>query len=255
MLDVLTARPNTADLRSVDHYLYGHVDPSTRYSTGAWLADARTLIARPELSKRSMIFVGGTGLYFRALLGGLSDMPEVPDAVRERWRYRLAEEGASRLHRVLRSVDPQASMTIKPADGQRIVRALEVSEVSGRSILDWQSVRGEPLIEPQSAERIIIDVDRAVLAGRIERRLRTMIENGAVEEVRRLCAMDLDPMLPAMKAIGVREFTAVLEGRVSMEDAMTQIATATRRYAKRQATWFRNQCGPEWKRLSDFEQR
>lgn len=253
VLELLTARPSAEELSRVPHFLYGHVHPGQPYSTGAWLADVKKVIADPDVKGRQLVFVGGTGLYFRALLGGLSDMPDVPETVRQRWRYRLGEEGASNLHRVLRTTDPEAAMVIKPADGQRIVRALEVFEVSGRSILHWQSNRGTPLVDPDTAERIIIEPERERLTGAISRRFDTMLQSGALEEVRQLLALDLDPDLPAMKAIGVRELREAVEGRMSSEEAAARAKTATRQYAKRQATWFRNQCGPEWKRLRSHE--
>lgn len=254
VLELLTARPSAEELSRVSHFLYGHIHPASAYSTGAWLADVRKSIADPDIDGRPMIFVGGTGLYFRALLGGLSDMPDVPETVRQRWRYRLAEEGASKLHRVLRATDPEAAMVIKPADGQRIVRALEVFEVSGRSILQWQSNRGTPLVDPDTVERIILEPDRERLSGAISDRFDRMLQSGALEEVRQLLALVLDPDLPAMKAIGVRELREAVEGRISSEEAAAKAKTATRQYAKRQATWFRNQCGPEWRRVRTYEE-
>lgn len=254
VLNVLTARPQSDDLKRAAHYLYGHVDPGQPYSTGTWLTDVRELIGKAELAGSTLIFVGGTGLYFRALLGGLSQMPDIPDRVRQRWRYRLAEEGASKLHRALRASDPEAAMAIKPADGQRIVRALEVFEVSGRSILDWQSAAGSPSIDVQNAEKYIIEPDRSKLGDVIAARLDRMLEAGALQEVKALLELGLDDSLPAMKAIGVREFRRVLEGSLSMDEAKELVRIATRQYAKRQSTWFRNQCGDDWRRIpADFE--
>lgn len=254
VLDVLTARPQAEELKRAPHFLYGYVDPGQPYSTGAWLSDVRELTGKAGLSGKTLIFVGGTGLYFRALLGGLSQMPEIPDPVRQRWRYRLAEEGASKLHRVLRASDPEAAMTIKPADGQRIVRALEVIEVSGRSILHWQSVKGSPAIDAQYADKYVIEPDRTELDRVIAARLDRMLEAGALQEVKALLALELDESLPAMKAIGVREFRQVLEGSLSLDKAKELVRIATRQYAKRQSTWFRNQCGDDWRRIpADFE--
>ncbi len=254
VLDVLTARPQAEDLKRAAHYLYGYVEPGRPFSTGAWLSDVRELIGKADLAGKMLIFVGGTGLYFRALSGGLSDMPEIPDQVRQRWRYRLAEEGASKLHRVLRANDPQAAMVIKPADGQRIVRALEVVEVSGRSILHWQSVRGSPAIDARYADKYIIEPDRTELDEVIAARIDRMLEAGALREVEALLTLELDNSLPAMKAIGVREFRQVLEGSLSLNEAKDLVRIATRQYAKRQSTWFRNQCGDDWRRIpADFE--
>jgi tRNA dimethylallyltransferase len=246
VLNLLTARPQAADFAAAPHHLYGHVSPATRYSTGDWLRDVGSLLASKALDGRRPVFVGGTGLYFRALLGGLSKMPDIPDDVRERWRGRLADEGAAALHRVLSERDRDTAERLKPADGQRIVRALEVLDVSGRSIAAWQADKGTPLVDPRTAERIVLSPDRSELARRISARFDRMMREGAVEEVRDLLAMHLSPSLPAMKAIGVREIAAMLEGAISAEEAAERAKAATRQYAKRQLTWFRNQFGPEW---------
>ena len=195
------------------------------------------------------IFVGGTGLYFRALAGGISRMPEIADGVRDRWRQRLHDSGPQELHRILQRDDPEAALLLKPGDGQRILRALEVLESSGRSILAWQKDGGgPPLIDRESARFIVIEPDRPWLAKRIEERFARMVEQGAIEEVKALLALDIDPALPAMKAIGVRELGMVIDGRISLTEAQRLAAIATRQYAKRQSTWFRNQLGPEWQR-------
>ncbi|PTE09363.1 tRNA (adenosine(37)-N6)-dimethylallyltransferase MiaA [Mesorhizobium helmanticense] len=249
VLDVLTARPSAAELARAPHYLYGHVHPSIAYSTGAWLRDVMKLIDEGTFFGRPVIFVGGTGLYFRALAEGISEMPDIPRQVRDRWRYELQEQGAAKLHRILLREDSAAGMMLKPTDGQRIVRALEVLDASGRSILDWQAMRGRPLIDRDSARFFVIEPERAALVSRIEARFDRMLDSGALEEVRRLAALGLDADLPAMKAIGVRELQAAMAGELSYPEAIERAKIATRQYAKRQATWFRHQLGPEWHRL------
>jgi tRNA dimethylallyltransferase len=248
VLRLLTARPGEAETRIAPHHLYGHVAPNENYSTGRWLRDVRRLAETGTFGDRIPIFVGGTGLYFRALLGGLSPMPAVPTEISERWRRTLAEQGPRELHGLLRKRDPEAALKLEPADGQRIVRALEVLEASGRSILAWRSEAPEALVDPAGAEMILLEPDRKLLVERIERRFDRMIEEGAGREVEALLALDLDPSLPAMKAIGVREIAAALGGRIGMEEAIERAKAATRQYAKRQATWFRHQMGPEWRR-------
>ncbi|MEI9414087.1 tRNA (adenosine(37)-N6)-dimethylallyltransferase MiaA [Mesorhizobium sp. Cs1321R2N1] len=256
VLDVLTARPEAAELARAPHFLYGHVHPGSAYSTGAWLRDVMKLIddgtffERPDgtLSRRP-IFVGGTGLYFRALTEGISEMPEIPQRIRDRWRYELKEQGAVKLHALLLREDSRAAMQLKPTDSQRIVRALEVLDASGRSILEWQAERGRPLIDRQSAHFLVIEPDRPALVDRIERRFDRMLDKGALEEVKQLAALQLDPDLPAMKAIGVRELQAAMAGQSSFPEAIERAKIATRQYAKRQGTWFRHQLGPEWQRL------
>jgi tRNA dimethylallyltransferase len=249
VLNVLTARPSAEEMRRAPHLLYGHVHPGVAYSTGAWLRDVISLIDSGKLSDVCPIFVGGTGLYFRALEEGISEMPDIPKPIRERWRYELAEKGADKLHRILMRWDPLVAMTLRAGDGQRIVRALEVLEASGRSIRQWQAERGKPLIDRESARFIVIEPDRAELVARIERRFDGMIEAGALEEVKALVALKLDPQLPAMKAIGVRELQAAMSGEISMAEVIERAKIATRQYAKRQSTWFRHQLGPHWLRL------
>lgn len=249
VLNVLTARPSAEDQARAPHYLYGHVSPATAYSTGAWLRDVMELIADGALEGKVPIFVGGTGLYFRALVEGISHMPDIPPSIRDCWRGRLIEEGPEPMHRILSERDPQMAERLKPGDGQRIVRALEVLEASGRSILDWQGERGRSLIDRASAQFFVIDPQRSELVRRIDARFDRMLEAGALDEVRALTRMELDPALPAMKAIGVRELQAADAGEMAFSEAILRAKIATRQYAKRQSTWFRNQLGPEWKRI------
>ncbi len=249
VLDVLTARPGVTDLARAPHFLYGHVHPATAYSTGAWLRDVMKLIDDGTLSGQPVIFVGGTGLYFRALAEGISEMPDIPQRIRDRWRYELKEQGAVKLHSVLLRQDSAAAMMLKPTDSQRIVRALEVLDASGRSIREWQAERGRPLIDRQSARFLVIEPDRAALVDRIEKRFDQMLDKGALDEVKRLSALGLDPELPAMKAIGVRELQAAMAGEIGFPEAIERAKIATRQYAKRQTTWFRHQLGSEWQKL------
>lgn len=250
MLERVTARPDRAALDRAPHHLYGHVDPARAYSTGAWLRDVAALVEQFGADNARFIFVGGTGLYFRALEGGLSDMPDIPHSVRRRWRERLVREGGAVLHDELAARDPASAARLAPADGQRIVRALEVFEHTGRSIGDWQARRAPAIVDPGTARRLVLDVDRAALTRRIERRFDDMMASGALDEVRALVARGLDPNLPAMKAIGVPELSAALAGETTLEDAVSRAKTATRRYAKRQATWFRNQLDSSWTKIA-----
>lgn len=249
VLSVLTARPGARDMAKAPHRLYGHVHPADPYSTGRWLRDVAAL-AREGEAGSPFVFVGGTGLYFRALTEGLSPMPEVPAAVRAHWRGRLAREGPETLHRLLAGRDPDAGGAIDPADGQRIVRALEVLDVSGRPIGDWQAMRSTPLVETAAARMVVLEPDRTLLNERIDARFEGMVAAGALDEVSALLALRLDPSTPAMKAIGVRELAPVVTGEASLADALTAAKTATRRYAKRQATWFRHQLGGQWTRMA-----
>ncbi|MCX8279554.1 tRNA (adenosine(37)-N6)-dimethylallyltransferase MiaA [Phyllobacterium sp. 0TCS1.6C] len=250
VLDVLTARPDASEQAVVPHYLYGHVDPSVAYSTGLWLDDVKRLLQQPPLRERPLVFVGGTGLYFRALLGGLSDMPEIPADIRAYWRQQQVEQGAEALHAVLAARDPLAAATLRPTDSQRVVRALEVFEASNRSILEWQEQKGEALIEGEFAEKMVIEPDRQWLNDRIAQRFARMIDLGALDEVRALLSMRLAGDLPAMRAIGVRELAEVLAGTMEIDRAIERAIIATRQYAKRQMTWFRNQLDSSWQRIA-----
>jgi tRNA dimethylallyltransferase len=249
VLNVLTARPGADELAAVAHHLYGHVDPAINYSTGRWLADVKRLRDEEVFDKGRPIFTGGTGLYFRGLSEGLSEMPDIPPSVRDRWRYRLLEEGSSRLHAILVRQDPKAAAALRASDGQRIARALEVLQASGRSILDWQAERGRPLIDRRTAKQVVVEADRAALNRRIDRRFDRMLDLGALQEVESLLARGLDPELPAMKAIGVRELQSAIAGVLPFDAAIERAKIATRQYAKRQTTWFRHQLGQDWRRI------
>ncbi|HEU4985503.1 MAG TPA: tRNA (adenosine(37)-N6)-dimethylallyltransferase MiaA [Rhizobiaceae bacterium] len=250
MLSVLTARPTAADTAKVPHKLYGYVHPSEPYSTGRWLRDVAGLIDAGTFEKRTAVFVGGTGLYFRALTEGLSPMPDIPDEVRRNLRRRLDEEGPQALHDLLVRKDPAAAEAIRPSDGQRILRALEVLEASGRPISAWQAERSQPLVDTASSKLLALISDREALKRRIDGRFDRMVAEGAVEEARGLLALGLDAAMPAMKAIGVPEFRDYLDGEITLDEAISRAKTATRQYAKRQITWLRHQLGPAWQRVS-----
>lgn len=249
VLNVLTARPDAASLEAARHELYGHIHPSTAYSVASWLADVESLAAEGLFAERPAIFVGGTGLYFSALTRGLSKMPAIPASLRKRLRSQLLAEGPAALHALLAEWDPQAAARLGMFDGQRIVRALEVLEASGRSILDWQAQRSVPLVDIASARLLILDPDRDILAQHIDKRFDRMMDDGGLDEARRLLELGLDPSFPAMKAIGVRELGGILAGDWSPDDGIRRAKAATRQYAKRQMTWLRNQFGADWQRI------
>lgn len=248
-LRVLTARPSREDIADVPHLLYGHVPARSLYSTGEWLREVSALISDLRREKRLPVVVGGTGLYFKALTGGLSDMPAIPDDIRDRLRARLIEEGAAVLHDELSRRDPAVAEMLQPGDGQRIVRALEVQEATGRSIHDFQRASGPVIVDTRRAQKLIVLPERPVLHERINRRFETMMETGAVDEVRALLALKPAPDAPVMKAIGVADIAEMLAGRMGEAQVIERSAAATRQYAKRQMTWFRNQMGPDWTRI------
>ncbi|MBP0614865.1 tRNA (adenosine(37)-N6)-dimethylallyltransferase MiaA [Jiella mangrovi] len=248
-LEILTARPSAGDVRQVPHHLYGHVDPRSNYSAGAYLKDAGSVLAAVRARGHLPIVCGGTGLYFKALLGLLDEMPAVPDEIRAKWRARLLAEGAAALHRELETADPLAARRLDPADGQRIARALEVCEAAGSPMSTLQRRDGEALIDPRNARKIVLTPDRAELRRRIAERFDRMLEGGALEEVRRFEARFPEPGPTAGKAIGLAELGSFLRGGSSYEEARERSIVRTRQYAKRQETWFRHQFDDSWERL------
>ncbi|MGR4841900.1 tRNA (adenosine(37)-N6)-dimethylallyltransferase MiaA [Rhizobium sp. LARHSG275] len=249
-LQVLTARPSEEEMQGVPHHLYGHVPAGAAYSAGAWLRDVATLLPVLRTAGRLPIFVGGTGLYFKALTGGLSDMPEIPEALRDELRTRLLQEGPDGLHAELAEADPAMAASLNRQDGQRIVRALEVMKATGRSIADFQGRSGPEVIDAAEARKIVVLPDRAVLHQRINERFEKMLQQGAEEEVRALLALGLPAEAPVMKAIGVSQIAAMVRGEMTREEVREKGAAATRQYAKRQMTWFRNQMDDSWERLT-----
>lgn len=248
-LQVLTARPSADEMEGVAHHLYGHVPSIRLYSTGEWLRETAALLETLRGDRRLPVIVGGTGLYFKALTGGLSDMPAIPAEIRESYRARLVENGPAALYEELTLRDPQTATGLRPTDGQRIVRALEVLEATGQSIRAFQKASGPVIIDPNRAKKFVVLPERTMLHDRINHRFGLMMQSGAVEEVRALLAQDLPPDATAMKAIGVSQIAEMLAGRMTQAEVVEKAATATRQYAKRQMTWFRNQMGEDWQRV------
>jgi tRNA dimethylallyltransferase len=240
-LRIITARPTAQEEARVPHRLYGHRDAAINCSVGIWLEDAAAALAEARAAGRLPIFAGGTGLYFKALLRGLSDIPPVAADVREAVRARLDRIGIEALHAELARRDPVMGERLKSRDRVRVARALEVIEGSGRSIADWQAHGQPPLLTPANAMAVFLAPERAELYARIDRRFAGMLTAGALEEVAALAKRGLDPLLPAMKAHGVPALIRHLNGELSQNEAIAIGAQDTRHYAKRQFTWFRHQ--------------
>jgi tRNA dimethylallyltransferase len=240
-LRIITARPSPEDERRVPHRLYGHVDAGTNYSVGQWCREAGAAIADITAAGRIPILVGGTGLYFKALTTGLAAVPPIPAEIRERVRARLAGEGVAPLYAELVERDPQTAHRLMPNDRSRIARALEVITATGRSLSDWHRDGMPPLLDARYVAKVFITVEREELVARIEARFAAMLDAGALDEVRALAARGLDPLLPAMKAHGVPWLIRHLNGAIALDEAAAGAIMDTRRYAKRQVTWFRNQ--------------
>lgn len=251
-LRILSARPSEAEMEGVEHRLYGHVDPAKPYSAGHWLREMKPILG--ELRTRGLVPVicGGTGLYFKALLGGFDDLPPVPDAIRDHWRARAAGEPPEALHRELAARDPEAARAIRPSDPARIVRALELIEATGRPLAALRRNAGLPLLAADGVVKLVVAPDRAVLRARIADRFDAMLAEGALAEALAFRERGPDAMQGlAAQAIGLRELLDHAEGRLPAADARERAVTRTRQYAKRQETWFRNQFGPDWHRLDD----
>ena len=240
-LRVLSARPSEAEEAAAPHVLFGHVDGAVNYSVGLWLADAARTLAELRGQGRLPIFTGGTGMYFKGLLRGLSDIPPVPEEVRA--RVRAAAEGLdpATLHARLAALDPETAARLRPSDPQRILRALEVFEATGRSLSAFQGARTPGLLDPARCLCLFLAPERHALYARIDARFDAMVASGALEEVRALAARGLDPALPVMRAHGVPGVVAYLRGEASLAEAIQKGKTDTRHYSKRQFTFIRHQ--------------
>jgi tRNA dimethylallyltransferase len=251
-LRIITARPTLDDEARAPHRLYGHVDAAVNYSAGAWVADATAALAEARAQRRLPIFVGGSGLYFTALTRGLSAVPAVPSDIREHVRARLERDGPEALHAELKQRDPASAEKLKVRDRIRIARALEVIEATGRSLTEWHRDGLPPLLPPDQVTAVFLAPERDDLYARIDRRFGVMLEAGALDEVALLATRGLDPLLPAMKPHGVPALIRHLGGDLSLDEAAAVGRADTRRYAKRQFTWFRHQL-PEFAWLKPEE--
>jgi len=253
-LRIITARPTDGDEARVPHRLYGHVDAAVNFSAGAWVGDAAKALEEAKAEGRLPIFIGGTGLYFKALTAGLSVVPPIPAEVREDVRARLERNGVEALHAELAASDPRAAERLNLRDRTRIARALEVVEATGRSLLDWHHEGQPPLLPRDSFRAVFLAPERDELYARIDARYEAMLGAGALKEVERLADRNLDPLLPAMKAHGVPALIRHLRGEIGLDEAATIGRADTRHYAKRQFTWFRHQL-PEFEWVKPEEAR
>ena len=240
-LAVLTARPKMEELALAPHFLFGHVDGAVNYSVGRYLEDAETTLARLKAQNLLPIFVGGTGLYFKALTQGLSDIPEVPEVIRAEVRARAADRPAAALHAELAERDPMMAARLRPSDSQRILRALEVFAATGQSLATFQALKQPPLLDAKLCLAIFLAPERKTLHAAIDRRFDSMIAEGALTEVEALRGRKLDPALPVMRAHGVPHLLRYLEGALTLDAASHLGKIDTHHYAKRQFTFARHQ--------------
>ena len=245
-LRLLTARPLVEDEAEVEHRLYGAADAAEAWSVGLWSRAVLPVLAELKDAGRPALLVGGTGLYFTALTKGLADIPDIPAEIRDGVEQAYDTENEASFRQRLSALDPQAASRIEAGDRQRLIRAMAVAEHTGRALSDW-TADTTPLLAPGSWTGRVVEPDRQTLYDNCDRRVQAMVEHGALDEVRALAARRLPSTLPAMKAVGVREFSAHLAGEATLEAAIEATQQATRNYAKRQLTWFRNQTA-DWPR-------
>ncbi len=240
-LRILTARPTLTEEQAVPHRLFGHVDGAENYSVGRWLEDFRAALEELAAQKRVAVVAGGTGLYFKAALQGLSDIPPVPVEVRARVRERARGRPSQELHAELAKLDPETASRLRASDPQRVLRALEIFETTGRSLAQFQGARTEPLLDSDACPAFFIVPSRPAIFARINARFDKMVEAGALGEAQALGARRLDPLLPVMRAHGVPHLLNFLDGHISLDEAITRAKSDTRHYAKRQVTFARHQ--------------
>ena len=233
---VLTAQPSAQDQTRAPHRLYGHVGVRELYSVGRWRDDA--IAALQNLDGRVPIFVGGTGMYFGALTDGLAAIPPIPAEVRDAARALLDDIGVEALHAKLTDRDPLTAAKLRPTDPQRVLRAFEVFEATGRPLADWQGAPAQAILKDARIAAFVLDPPRPELRRRIAARFEQMLEVGGLEEARVL--EGLDPSLPAAKLLGLRPLQALAAGRLTRAEALDAAVTGTRQFAKRQMTWFRH---------------
>ncbi|NVD43717.1 tRNA (adenosine(37)-N6)-dimethylallyltransferase MiaA [Qipengyuania atrilutea] len=250
-LTVLSARPSEDEMTGVPHHLFGTWDGAQACSAADWAAEAKRVIAELHGAHVVPILVGGTGMYLQTLLDGIAPIPPIDPAIRSEVRAMPQDEA----YAALTQEDPQSAAALAPADAARTTRALEVVRSTGKSIRDWRQEKVGGIGEEVDLRAAVLLPDRGWLYERCDRRFAQMFDEGAVEEVRELLARDLDPALPVMRAIGVREIASYLSGGCSREEAIAAGAQATRNYAKRQYTWFRRQPPASWTRAAppDFK--
>ena len=244
-LAVLSARPSEEEMQGVEHRLFGTWDGATACSAADWAEQARTMIADVHKRGAVPILVGGTGLYLRTLLDGIAPVPAIDPAVRDAVRGMPVAEA----YAALLAEDPDRAARLSPTDRTRVARALEVVRSTGRPLGEWQAELSGGIGQAVALHTAVLLPPRDWLYERCDRRFAQMLERGALDEVQRLLARELDPDLPVMRAIGVPELAALQAGELSHDAALERGSQATRNYAKRQFTWFRNQSPPDWRRI------
>ncbi len=248
-LRILTARPSVGDEARAPHRLFGHVPGTRAYSVAAFISDCRLALDEARAANAVAIIAGGTGLYFKALLEGLSPIPPIPDDIRRHCRSEAGRVGSVELHAVLAAIDPLMATRLQPTDTQRITRALEVMLATGKSLSAWQQVPGVPLIEPSQIARFVLMPERETMMARCDARFDAMIQDNVLEEVARLRDLELGSDLPVMRVLGLRPLIGHIERRLPLDAAISRAKAETRQFAKRQVTWLKRHM-ISWKSFS-----
>lgn len=250
-IPILSARPTLTEMGNIPHHLFGHIDASHSYSTGEYLAEAKTKIDEITAKGKSAVLVGGTGLYAHALTMGMVETPPVPAEIRAQTR-KAVEADRRAAHNKLEEVDPEAASRIEVKDSVRIARALEVYEATGKSLSDWHKDPQPPILANGTWRGIALNPPREIVYANIEKRFMVMAENGAIDEVRALINRNLAGDLPATKAIGVPQIQKYFNDELSLEEAISRAITETRQYAKRQYTWINNRA-KDWEKIEEID--
>ena len=239
-LQILSARPTISEMQGVPHHLFGHIAGNIRYSTGQWLREVQPVILDCLAREVVPILVGGTGLYFKALLEGLAKVPAISQEVFENVKRILENEGIANLRDEALRIDPRATARILGDDPQRLSRIVSVYRETGKPLSEWQS-ETHPIIPKQFCKCAVLIPDRSALYKRINARFENMITSGGLNEAKSVFAKNYDNSLPIMKAIGVRQLHGYFAGDTNLDDSIALASRDTRRFAKRQLTWFRGQ--------------
>ena len=247
-LKILTARPNKKEQKNIKHHMYGIIDLRKRFSVGQWLKIAIKKIEEIKKKKKIPILVGGTGLYFQSLIDGLVKIPEIPLKFRNKIRLTQKKDGQKKFYKKLLKIDPVAKNKFDPNDTQRTIRAFEIKSFTKISIYDWLS-KTKPEFKDEEFIKLYIDLKRDDLIKRISLRSIKMIENGAINEVKKFIKSKIKKDLSVNRVIGIDELTQCLDKKINLDQAQELISIKTRQYAKRQATWARSRMAT-WKKIN-----
>ena len=239
-LQVLSARPTQEEIGDIPHHLFGHVSGCVRYSTGTWLREVEPLILDILAREKTPVLVGGTGLYFRALLHGMAEIPPIPDHVAAETAERLSKHGIESLRKEAEALDPIAAARVLGDDPQRLQRIVNVAKGTGQALSKWQA-ETHPIVPSRFARFCVLTPPRGILYGRINVRYDEMLRAGGLEEAKAVFAKGYDESLPVMKAIGLRQLKRYFNGSITLDEGVEDAKRESRRFAKRQMTWFRNQ--------------